>query len=590
MADDRCRGCQSFCMRGAQVLGQAPGESTDTSYTMNEKISGSYPTTWKQWQNFTGGTPNSTTIQSSEGLTANSQKDLITFILDGYKEGNRSVMVNDFLNTEEEQDQQQHVTTTPPGAEKPSYTEECEEDLNKAKKDYGSEDSNAVITSGSIIYAQNYNYLLPALMATEQSSVAKDPKGEDIPILNTISTGIIIGNKGSGNEVQHGDLIRANLYQTLAEKASKLLYHPYQCNICNIYENPYAEMAVAWALDNVSNSNGGNSADKSKWGNYNDTWYSMDMRNGTISEGTRYFDCSSFCAFAYGEGIKEGFVGMIQGNAPTTETYKYADFSGYGFTRFEIGQVDPPYQIGDIVFYSNGGGAAGHAALVQDENGRTVEARGSSYGIQKNVSPRSSWTHLLRLTTDPTSGGDVQGSGGNGGSGDIGANAIYVSGNTYDKRSGTYFNADTVPQVMTYEWGTWSLAVEMLHKYANDNVSQAAVCSKIIAKGGISQQWSVVLGTNVAVTPDNYILVATTSTFGAIGSKLKVNLSNGNYFYCVQTDQKSMSTIYGPADPANKWGHLQDDGNLSVIELWYSSSSDNIRNLKVTSIENLGIY
>ena len=86
---------------------------------------------------------------------------------------------------------------------------------------------------------------------------------------------------------------------------------------------------------------------------------------------------------------------------------------------------------------------------------------------------------------------------------------------------------------MTYEWGSWSLAVEMLHDYANGNVSQAAVCSKIIDKGGISQQWSVALGSNVAVTPDNYILVATTSTFGAIGSKLKVNLSNGNYFYCV---------------------------------------------------------
>jgi hypothetical protein len=81
-------------------------------------------------------------------------------------------------------------------------------------------------------------------------------KGEELHASNNAtSNGPIVGMAGSGTlesppmsartsyideaaagKVTDKSLITADLWQNLAKRASKLMYHPYQCNICNVYE------------------------------------------------------------------------------------------------------------------------------------------------------------------------------------------------------------------------------------------------------------------------------------------------------------------------------------------------------------------
>lgn len=238
MATDKCKGCQSFCMRGAQVLGAAPGTSTDERYSSDSEGHNSYPTSWEQWKNLISG-KEGTTIQSSAGLTATSQIDLADFIIAGYAEGTHNILDPQFLKTEEEQKQLERVKNPPPGNSSPTYTTECQTDMDSAKDG---------VVSNEIIYAHHYNDFLKALLGTKTSSVTQDTVNADQTVSNDLTSGIIIGQAADidGKTVKKDDLIFAKQYIELAENASSLLYHPYQCNICNICEgSDWMETVVA---------------------------------------------------------------------------------------------------------------------------------------------------------------------------------------------------------------------------------------------------------------------------------------------------------------------------------------------------------
>lgn len=118
-------------------------------------------------------------------------------------------------------------------------------DYNTVIKDY---DNGGLITSNSLIHKEHYNGFLNQL-ANNSGNVVKQsdlPNGDKITIPSngnggpqvaisgkTISESGGIENKNGGMD---GSLITAKAYVDLAKQASKLLYHPFQCNVCNVCE------------------------------------------------------------------------------------------------------------------------------------------------------------------------------------------------------------------------------------------------------------------------------------------------------------------------------------------------------------------
>ena len=217
-------------MRGAQCAGQAPGTPTDSNYTGSEEKK-EYPTTWYQWSNFIGEGDNATTICSSEGLTAQSQIDFVTFITNTFNEGEINVgNMSKFLGSPEAEKQiSRRKGTAPPASGAPLYVTP---NMKDATIDQQTGDT---ITKNSVIYHQHYNALTSPLNGNDYNAVSKDSLNKT-SITNIPSSGKVAGFGGEQSSKAKGDQILAADYVDLAKKAKSLLYHPYQCNLCNICE------------------------------------------------------------------------------------------------------------------------------------------------------------------------------------------------------------------------------------------------------------------------------------------------------------------------------------------------------------------
>ena len=226
MADEKCQGCLSFCMQGHQLaIEGADGNGSN------------YPKGWQQWKDLIGESDNNgepSTIQTSNTLSAQSQLDLINYIKAAYSEGKHNpedgtldldkVKIADGLTIDTTPTKSTNETTLPQA------------------------DDN--VSSNNIIYAYHYNNLLQPLRGS-YPPVSQDPRGQELKINgkdpttnNAKENGPVAGWPGNttalvtSGQTDYSDnsLIKASLYRDLYEAASKLMYHPYQCNTCNVYE------------------------------------------------------------------------------------------------------------------------------------------------------------------------------------------------------------------------------------------------------------------------------------------------------------------------------------------------------------------
>lgn len=220
MAKDTCQGCQSFCMLGKQtvssdsVIFEKNGKKIE--HTKNQQ----YPTSWKKWKDIS----KDNTIQHPDKLSAQSQQDLIAYVKAAWNEG--EISLEDISNSVTE-----WKNKHPNGIKgyMPSIGSVIPYDST------GIEGAQA--NSEDIIHDYHYNKLCNVL-SESTSGVTSDLKGDYIS--NDAKEGPIVGSshdRQSQNKiVEKEELIKASYYTKLQERASKLMYHPYQCNICNIYE------------------------------------------------------------------------------------------------------------------------------------------------------------------------------------------------------------------------------------------------------------------------------------------------------------------------------------------------------------------
>lgn len=223
MADQTCPGCQSFCMLGGQIVSSSPVIKTINGKTYRHEKKETYPTEWKNWETIQF----DDTIQTTGKLTATSQNDLINYIKAAWDEGN--------INASKIADSIKDWNDKHPGGingNKPSI------ETLKSFNDTGI--TKAKAAQEQVIHDYHYNNLCNVL-AEEVSAETSDLKGD--PTGNPQTSGPRVGEASDRqtnyeDRMVHSqeDLIKATYYNTLYEKASKLMYHPYQCNYCNIYE------------------------------------------------------------------------------------------------------------------------------------------------------------------------------------------------------------------------------------------------------------------------------------------------------------------------------------------------------------------
>lgn len=230
MSDKKCRKCQSFCMLGYQLAGTAPDKKND------------YPTTWKdQWQKLKDKTiqGDGSSEKTPKTLTAKSQQDLIQFIIDTYTEGKiNCASDNGYFNKKD----CKSLDTLTNIENFVQY--DCRADVN-----------DATANERDIIETKHFNNFLK-LLSGSFSPVDKDGRGDSLENPNSTNDNApVVGWYGDGTytyvnndkiveqisarENDHSSdksLIKGSLWESLRERASKLMYHPYQCNICNIYE------------------------------------------------------------------------------------------------------------------------------------------------------------------------------------------------------------------------------------------------------------------------------------------------------------------------------------------------------------------
>lgn len=177
------------------------------------------------------------------------------------------------------------------------------------------------------------------------------------------------------------------------------------------------------------------------------------------------------------------------------------------------------------------------------------------------------------------------GAGGNGTSGSFsgdggftiasGNGVINISGTINDSRNSKYSDISQVPQVITREYSV-SRCLSEVTKYANQSANSnsiAPVAKAIVNGGGASSKYIDGLGTECVVF-GNAVLCATTPKFGKDGDYIWAHFTDGAEVLFLKFDEKSTSRVYGPADPANEWGHWVDYENgfgnatsISILEI-----------------------
>lgn len=235
MTEQKCKGCQSFCMRGAQLAGQAPGTPTDGKST-GETKKGTYPDGWKTWKNITKDS-SYIAAPANSGLTtylsAENHNDLINFIKDTYSEGKFNCQdgtltesLNTFSSKNKGKLQMESAFST---------ASACPTTL-----------TGNTVTSNTIMSPSHYNNFTGSLYigGENKSPITQDAKGDKVtgnpseagPVAGKPISDTTPAKSQSDFPKDDSSLIKADMYKDLYDQASKLLYHPYQCNICNIYE------------------------------------------------------------------------------------------------------------------------------------------------------------------------------------------------------------------------------------------------------------------------------------------------------------------------------------------------------------------
>lgn len=205
-------------------------------------------------------------------------------------------------------------------------------------------------------------------------------------------------------------------------------------------------------------------------------------------------------------------------------------------------------------------------------------------------------------------GGESENGGGNGSSSNgssgfngafttvAGEGVILIQGPVNDSRNTKYSDISQVPQTITQEWSI-SGCLSEVQRYANQSIgsnSIVPIAKAIVNAGGAKKTYISALGIDV-VAVGNAVLCATTNKFGTDGDYLWAHFTDGTECLFVRFDEKSTSAIYGPADPANEWGHWVDYENgfgnattISILEICGMNQSG----LKKTCdyIVNLGSF
>lgn len=379
-----CQGCQSFCMQGHQLAIKGPDGNGSN-----------YPNSWKRWKNFIGysdgtGTPSSignSNAPNNDSLTAQSQLDLINYIKAVYDEGTYNP--NNGLGYEKL---------------KASGLSLVEDGVSIGSTNLDNAKNN--VASNFVIYDYHYNDLLEPLLGSD-SPIKSDPKGQSIsnnasdsgPVAGWTAQPTALVTSGQTDNSENS-LIKASLYRDLYEKASHLMYHPYQCNECNIYEGGQwleivEELGVALDKADIRYS----------WTN------SWTATVGGITETNRT-DCSGFvngCVNIFNATLT-GELGGLTGNS---DQYTNRDSLPPAVQKyFAPYSSSLPRKKGSIVVRHGGqeGSATSHVEVYAQWSGGGSGGEGSH--MMHRISGSSCDAGLEYL------GGDTTGSSGGGGGGD----------------------------------------------------------------------------------------------------------------------------------------------------------------------------
>lgn len=395
---ERCTGCQSFCMQGHQLAINGPDGKRE------EKNNGD----WVQWKNIKS---SESTIQTNSTLSAQSQKDLINFIIATYSEGEKCPEKNNIF---EDWANKGKITVDMKTTSNTSATS-----LVEAKKDIEKGGEIQGISStfdGSIIHASHYNNLLEPLINFYQP-VTADPNGEPLQNSNNATKpGPVAGWPGSKtvmvtsgqSDQSEKSLIKASLYneEGLYAKASKLMYHPYQCNVCNIYEGGEWLEIVDEMWKNLKKD----APPDTGWIYFEHSgtqgYTIMHAGEGKVNARLDCSGCVSAAITLYSIAVGQGANTACQGSYTTHRMGSdWSDPPKLGFTWFD---GDGPWQAGDIQV------SLAHHTQIVDENVSLAYSGGGETGLNKG-GPSSLLNHYVydggwRFNGDPgTASGDGSG-------------------------------------------------------------------------------------------------------------------------------------------------------------------------------------
>ena len=601
---DKCKGCQSFCMRGAQCAGQAPGKSTDTSYSSSaEQKKGTYPSGWTSWKDI------AQDKSLCDFLTSVNHNDLITYIIDTYNEGK--------FNCSNISDTIKELTEKSGGLSIISDTVTSIESVS------GFNNGNFEVNKDTVIEASHYNNFSAPLGLNSNGTTAaitEDPKGESISQTNDNGPGPIAGWPGESTAIvtshnptnkvhQNSEIITASLYKDLYNAASKLKYHPYQCNICNIYEGGQWHEIVKQTADSIGYTIP-----------YNQGGFSASASVSNVKIINIRQDCSGYvsacldifsmieagehngtrvCSNGSSDNFRDGHFPSSCSNVK-----QYFNFSS------SIGTPEP----GSIIVMPRPDLlSSGHVEIVKEDGIGSYSGGGGSGGVM--MKNKSIWDHRCSQKWAYLGGGGGNNVLDSNESQSDGSGNGAMSGTTpalpwYDQRPDWMDNGSKKDQILnnnnnnnnsvdkvlksltipsqygtweTYEKEIWSTS-DKYHGWSKGTPQRQlrinAIDSSRMRKGDI-------FGLRNCAIIDDRLLIATRPNIGnqfsvSIGDYLNVYFSDGSMWKCILGDIKG-------ADANHSWGH---DNGKSVVEIIYWDYSFNSGNQfkKVERIDHVGSF
>lgn len=413
-----CKGCQSFCMQGHQLAINGP-----------EGSGSNYSDIWIQWENiksYSEDSGNNSIIQTADTLSAKSQLSLIDFIKAVYSEGKMNP--NDGLKYDE-------VKVNGLNLEADGVSIDST-NLDGAKLDGITKED---IQSNSIIFAHNYNNLLQPLISDEFDPISSDPKGKALENSNNATQkGPVAGWPSNENvalvtsgatDNSDNSIIKASLYTDLYDKASRLMYHPYQCNECNIYQGgdwleicKQTKQALAQVIKDSGFYPGPKEDPNSQYSWYGESPVSVNGKTISVRR-----DCSGYvsaCIYFYGQA-----QGITTGYNWSTQNFSESGEGGQALTQlgFTPKPGDSSILAGDVEV-----NLALHMQVAAEDGGRLVYNAGSNSSIS-NPGATSGGSHTWDILWGAPEGsafGDSTIMGGGGSASDYSDDWI-VTGCTY---------------------------------------------------------------------------------------------------------------------------------------------------------------